>query len=211
MITLQGQVLESLLSGGFICKTTDELGFNFLQNDENYRNVDQQLNLMNRCIASASDGQVLFCAYQSIDETERRAVSVQFREITNALLPLIEWLVLVQEAKGDNAPLTEGKVVRLNEIQSVIEDTPAFTEQLAKIAKYSVFNSTSSVVDAQLKLIFKRLVDLGYLLRPNPETQIYLATGKIDYLFEVIRFIDDSENLNLAQQAEQAIEQGDLL
>ncbi|WP_068545395.1 hypothetical protein [Thalassotalea crassostreae] len=211
MITLQGQVLETLLSGGFICKTTDELGFNFLQNDENYRNVDQQLNLMNRCIATASDGQVLFCAYQSIDETERRAVSVQFREITNALLPLIEWLVLVQEAKGDNAPLTEGKVVRLNEIQSVIEDTPAFTEQLAKIAKYSVFNSTSSVVDAQLKLIFKRLVDLGYLLRPNPETQIYLATGKIDYLFEVIRFIDDSENLNLAQQAEQAIEQGDLL
>ena len=211
MISLQGQVLETLLSGGFICKTTDELGFNFLQNSENYAIIEQQLNIMNRSIASANEGQVLFCAYQAIDDEERKSISVQFREITNALLPLIEWLVLVQEAKGDSAPLTEGKVVRLNELQSVIEDTPAFTEQLAKIAKYGVFNSSSSVVDSQLKLIFKRLVDLGYLLRPNPDTQIYLATGKIDYLFEVIRFIDDSENLNLAQQAEQAIKQGDLL
>ena len=44
-----------------------------------------------------------------------------------------------------------------------------------------------------------------------PDNQIYLATGKIDYLFEVIRFIDDSENLQLAEQAEEAIKQGDLL
>ncbi|MEW6998698.1 hypothetical protein AADZ86_13505 [Colwelliaceae bacterium BS250] len=211
MISLKGQVMETLLSGGFICKTTDELAFNFLQNTEQYASVEQQLNLMNRTIASSNDGDVLFCAYQVIDEAERKVISHKFREITSSLLPLVEWLVLVQEAKGDNAPLTEGKVIRVNELQSVIEDTPAFTEQLSKISKYSLFNSNSSSVDAQLKLIFKRLVELGYVLRPNPDNQIYLATGKVDHLFEVIRFIDDSENLNLAEQAEEAIKQGDLL
>ena len=211
MISLKGQVMETLLSGGFICKTTDELAFNFLQNTEQYASVEQQLNLMNRTIASSNDGDVLFCAYQVIDEAERKVIGQKFREITSSLLPLVEWLVLVQEAKGDNAPLTEGKVIRVNELQSVIEDTPAFTEQLSKISKYSLFNSNSSSSDAQIKLIFKRLVELGYVLRPNPDTQIYLATGKVDHLFEVIRFIDDSENLNLAEQAEEAIKQGDLL
>ncbi len=211
MISLQGQVLETLLSGGFICATSNELAFNFLQNDDNYQSVEQQLNLMNRTIAKACEGEVLFCAYQVIDEGERRVVSQQFREIAGSLLPLVEWLVLVQETKGDNAPLSQGSVIRLNEIQSVIEDTPAFCEQLAKIARYPLFNSTSSAVDAQLKLIFKRLVEQEYLLRPNPDTQIYLVTGKIDYLFEVIRFIDDTENLHLAEQAQSAIEQGDLL
>lgn len=211
MISLKGQVMETLLSGGFICKTTDELAFNFLQDSDNNASVEQQLNLMNRTIASSNDGDVLFCAYQVIDETERKVIGQKFREITSSLLPLVEWLVLVQEAKGDNAPLTEGKVIRVNELQSVIEDTPAFTEQLSKISKYSLFNSNSTASDAQLKLIFKRLVELGYVLRPNPDNQIYLATGKVDYLFEVIRFIDDSENLNLAEQAEEAIKQGDLL
>ncbi|WNC73545.1 hypothetical protein RGQ13_06020 [Thalassotalea psychrophila] len=211
MISLKGQVMETLLSGGFICKTSDELAFGFLQNTENFASVEQQLNLMNRTIANANDGEVLFCAYQAIGDDERKVVSSQFREITASLLPLIEWLVLVQEAKGDNSPLSEGKVIRLNELQSIIEDTPAFSEQLTKISRYSLFNSSSSAVDAQLKLIFKRLVDLGYLLKPNPDNQIYLATGKVDYLFEVIRFIDESENLNLAEQAEEAIQQGDLL
>ncbi|WOH38921.1 hypothetical protein RI844_06795 [Thalassotalea fonticola] len=211
MISLQGQVMETLLAGGFICKTSDELSFNFLQNSENYAKVEQQLNLMNRTIASSNEGDVLFCAYQVIDDEERKVVSQQFRDFSSSLLPLIEWLVLVQEAKGDTAPLSEGVVIRLNELQSVIEDTPAFKEQLAKIAKYSLFNSTSSAIDAQIKLIFRRLTELGYLLRPNPDTQIYIATGKVDYLFEVIRFIDDSENLKLAEQAEDAIKQGDLL
>lgn len=211
MISLQGQVMEILLSGGFICKTSNELAFNFLQNEDNFNGVEQQLNLMNRTIANACDNEVYFCAYQQIEDKERKYISQQFREVAGSLLPLVEWLVLVQETKGDNAPLSQGSVIRLNEIQSVIEDTPAFCEQLNKIARYSLFNSSSSVVDAQLKLIFKRLVEQGYLLRPNLDTQIYLATGKVDYIFEVIRFIDDSENLHLADQAQNAIEQGDLL
>ncbi|WP_169303070.1 condensin complex protein MksE [Thalassotalea mangrovi] len=211
MMSLKGRVMETLLSGGFICKTSDELAFQFLQNHEHLAEVERQLNTMNRTLASANDGNLYFCAYQTIDTDERKQLSVQFRDIASSLLPLAEWLVLVQETRGDNAPLTEGKVIRLAELQSVIEDTPAFVEQLAKIARYSLFNSTSSAVDAQLKQIFKRLVETGYLLRPNPDNQIYLATGKIDYLFDVIRFIDESENLGLEQQAELAIKQGDLL
>lgn len=54
-------------------------------------------------------------------------------------------------------------------------------------------------------------MDLGYLLKPNPEKQLFIATGKIDYLFEVLRFIDDAENLSLSQQAEMAAKQESLL
>ncbi|QDP01611.1 condensin complex protein MksE [Thalassotalea sp. PS06] len=211
MMSLKGRVLEVLLSGGFICKTSDELAFQYLKNHEHFAEIERQLNTMNRTLATANDGNLYFSAYQVIDTEERKQLSTQFRDIANSLLPLAEWLVLVQEARGDNAPLTEGSVIRVTELQTVIEDTPAFVEQLAKIARYSLFNSTSSAVDSQLKQIFKRLVETGYLLRPNPENQIYLATGKIDYLFDVIRFIDESEKLGLEQQAELAIKQGDLL
>ncbi|MNC78449.1 hypothetical protein D3C75_1306620 [compost metagenome] len=58
--------------------------------------------------------------------------------------------------------------------------------------------------------MFKRLCELGYLLRPNPEKQIYLGTGKLEYLYEVIRFIDESEGLTLEERAQSA-SQGTLL
>ncbi|WP_371188969.1 condensin complex protein MksE [Thalassotalea maritima] len=203
--------METLLSGGFICKTSDELAYQYLQKAEHYDAIERQLNTMNRTLSSANDGNVLFCAYQSIGDDERKQVNSQFKEVSSSLLPLVEWLVLVQEAQGDNTPISEGKVIRLNKLQTVIEDVPAFAEQLAKIARYSLFNSSSSAIDNQLKQIFKRLTELGYLLRPNPETQIYLATGKVDYLFDIIRFIDEAESLGLEQQAEMAVQQGDLL
>ena len=68
----------------------------------------------------------------------------------------MEWLVLVQEASGQDAPLSEGAPVRLTELQSRIEDTPAFREQLAKLSQYRLFGSTSTNSDAQIKLVFKR-------------------------------------------------------
>lgn len=199
-----GALIERLLKGEFICRTTDEEGWRALKNPATRERVETYLNQINRTITSAGEGEVFFCGYQQLGETERKVISSQFREICNGLIPLVEWLVLVQESSGQDAPLTEGTAVRLTELQARIEDTPAFREQLAKLSQYRLFGSTSSQSDAQLKLIFRRLLELGYLTKPNSEKQIFIATGKIDYLYEVIRFIDETEGLSLEAQAESA-------
>ncbi|MCF1428031.1 MAG: hypothetical protein LPD71_08000 [Shewanella sp.] len=206
-----GALIESLLRGEFICKTTNEDGWRALQTPSTRERVETFLNQLNRTLASAADGEVFFCGYLQLGEAERKVISSQFREICSALIPLVEWLVLVQEASGQDAPLTEGAAIRLTELQSRIEDTPAFREQLAKLSQYRLFGSTSTQADAQIKLVFRRLVELGYLVRPNSEKQIYLATGKLDYLYEVIRFIDETEGLQLEAQAETASSQRELV
>ncbi len=197
-------LIERLLKGEFICRTTDEDGWRALKNPDTRERVEVYLNQINRTIGSAGEDEVFFCGYQQLGESERKVISSQFKDICNALIPLVEWLVLVQEGSGQDAPLSEGAAVRLTELQTRIEDTPAFREQLAKISHYRLFGSTSSNVDAQIKLVFKRLVELGYLTKPNVEKQIFIATGKLDYLYEVIRFIDETEGLSLEAQAETA-------
>jgi len=199
-----GAIIERLLKGEFICRTTDEEAWRSLKSSTTKERVESYLNQINRTIGSAGEGEVFFCGYLQLGEKERKVISSQFRDICNALIPLVEWLVLVQESSGQDAPLSEGAAVRLTELQTRIEDTPAFREQLAKISHYRLFGSTSSNVDAQIKLVFKRLVELGYLTRPNTEKQIFIATGKLDYLYEVIRFIDETEGLSLEAQAETA-------
>ncbi|GGI76857.1 hypothetical protein GCM10007978_13120 [Shewanella hanedai] len=199
-----GAIIERLLKGEFICRTTDEESWRSLKNPDTRERVEVYLNQINRTIGSAGEGEVFFCGYQQLGDRERKVISSQFKDICNALIPLVEWLVLVQESSGQDAPLSEGAAVRLTELQTRIEDTPAFREQLAKISQYRLFGSTSPNVDAQIKLVFKRLVELGYLARPNVEKQIFIATGKLDYLYEVIRFIDETEGLSLEAQAETA-------
>ena len=211
MMTQQGLVLEQLLSGQFICEVSDEEAWRYLSGESNAQKIETQLNLLNRTLATAAEGEVYYAAYRTLAEQERKVLSSQFQDIANNLMPLVEWLLLVQEAAGSDMPVSRGMPIRLNELQSVIEDTPAFAEQIEKISRYRLFGSTSTTLDGQIKQVFKRLVDLGYLLKPNPEKQLFIATGKIDYLFEVLRFIDDAENLSLSQQAEMAAKQESLL
>lgn len=211
MMTEQGRILESLLSGAFICQISDEEAWRYLKSGGNGDKIEAQLNVLNRTLASAADGDVFYAAYQSLGDNERKVLTQQFQEISSHLVPLVEWLLLVQQAQGSDVPVTQSTAIRLSELQGTIEDTPAFSEQLAKISHYKLFGSTSVSVEGQLKQVFKRLTDLGYLLRPNQDKQIFIATGKIEYLFEVIRFIDETESLSLAEQAENAVQQGSLI
>lgn len=214
MLSANGRVIERLLQGQFICRTSDDESWRRLKNAAHREQIEAHLNVLNRTIGesgSGSDSEVFFCGYLNLGENERKLVSHQFRDIINSLIPLTQWLMLVQEAEGKDTPLSEGVPVRLNELQTTIEDTPAFKEQLAKLSRFRLFGSQSSSVEGQIKQVFKRLVELGYLLRPNPEKQHYIATGKIDYLYEVIRFINETEALDLEAHAEAASAQGHLL
>lgn len=211
MMTQQGLVLEQLLSGEFICEVSHEDAFRYLQVERNAQNIETQLNLLNRSLSKAAEGEVFYASYLTLGDTERKVLSSQFQDTASYLMPLVEWLLLVQEASGTDMPLTQGTPIRLNELQTIIEDTPAWSEQLEKISRYRLFNSTSVNLDGQIKQVFKRLTELGYLVKPNPEKQLFIATGKIDYLFEVLHFIDDTENLTLSQQAEMAQKQESLL
>ncbi|GAA6184107.1 hypothetical protein [Aliiglaciecola sp. NS0011-25] len=211
MISEQGRILESLLSGAFICQVSDEDAWRFLKTSGNSDKIETQLNMLNRTLASAAEGDVFYAAYQTLGDNERKVLTGQFQDISSHLVPLVEWLLLVQQASGTDVPVTQGTAIRLAEIQLTIEDTPAFAEQLAKISHYKLFGSTSVSVDGQVKQVFKRLTDLGYMLRPNQDKQIFIATGKVEYLYEVIKFIDETESLSLSEQAESAVQQGSLI
>ena len=211
MMTEQGRVLSALLQGAFICQITDEEAWRFLKSRDNAAQLEPHLALLNRTLSTTAEGDVFFASYLTIGEPERKILTQQFQDTTSNLVPLVEWLLLVQQANESDMPITMGSAIRLNELQTTIEDTPAYAEQLEKISRYRMFGSTSVNLDGQLKQVFKRLTELGYLIKPNPDKQIYLGTGKIEHLYEMLRFIDETEALSLSEQAEAAIAQGSLI
>lgn len=95
-----GPLLERLLAGEFVCPISDESGYRHLTNEETREEIDTYLRPLNRRLASNEDGSVYFLAWRQLNDNARDQLSRQLGDTLNSLLPLLEWLQLVQEALG---------------------------------------------------------------------------------------------------------------
>ncbi|MGB8711541.1 MAG: hypothetical protein WCD50_00245 [Onishia taeanensis] len=196
-----GPLIERLLAGDFICAVSDESAFRRLQDEQTREQLDSYLRPLNRRLAANPEGSVYFLAWRNVNDEAREQLSQQLGDTLHSLLPLLEWLRLVQEALGRDALVAPGDVLKPAEFSAKCEDNQSLRERLERLATDSFFGSQSEQLDAQLKQVFKRLKEHGYLLQPHADRQVYLVTGKVDYLIDLVRFIRDEENLPIDEEA----------
>lgn len=192
-----GPLLEKLLAGQFVCAITEEELFAKLQRDEVRESIDAYLKPLNRRVASNADYSVYFLAYCNIADPAREHLKQQLGVVMSSLLPLLEWLTYVQEAMGSDSVLTAGDTLKLQELILKTEDNPSLRQRLQSLADDRFFGSSADSVDAQAKQVARRLVEHGYLVQPHSNRLYFTVTGKIDYLLELVRFIQDEENIPL--------------
>lgn len=198
-----GPLLERLLAGDFICRITDEDAYRHLSLEQTQQDINHYLRPLNRRLVSNDDQSVYFLGYYELSKEAREQLSQQFSQTVQSLLPLLEWLQLVQETLGRDSALTAGDTIKLQEFVLRTEDNQSLRQRLNTLASDRFFNSQSEQLDSQVKLIFRRLKEHGYLLQPHADRQYYIVTGKIDYLIDVIRFIRDEEHLPVEDTPQQ--------
>jgi hypothetical protein len=196
-------LLERLLAGDFICRMTDEDAYRHLSNEQTQQDINHYLRPLNRRLVSNDAQSVYFLGYYELSKEAREQLSQQFAQTVQSLLPLLEWLQLVQETLGRDSALTAGDTIKLQEFVLRTEDNQSLRQRLNTLACDRFFNSQSEQLDSQVKMIFRRLKEYGYLLQPHSDRQYYIVTGKIDYLIDVIRFIRDEEHLPVEDTPQQ--------
>ena len=107
-----GPLLERLLAGEFVCAVSDDNAFRHLANEETRDAIDDYLRPLNRRLASNDEGSVYFLAWRQLNEAAREQLSRQLSDTVNSLLPLLEWLQLVQEALGRDTLAAPGDVLK---------------------------------------------------------------------------------------------------
>jgi hypothetical protein len=125
----------------------------------------------------------------------------QFTSIVQSLLPMLEWMQLVQEALGRDGALSAGDTIKLQDFESKVVDNQSLIQRLAHLANDKVFKSISDRPDMQIKQVFKRIKELGYLHQPHKDRLFYIVTGKVEQLIDLVRFIKDEENLPIDDEA----------
>lgn len=194
-----GPLLEALLAGDFICDVSNEAFFHQVQEDGARQAIDDYLKPLNRRLVFNASGSAAWLGWCRVTPPLRDALAAHLSDVYRSLLPLLDWLLLAQEADGSDRILAPGDILRQSELVTRCEDNPSLRERLRRIATDRFFGSTSDDVSQQIQQIFRRLVQHGYAVQPNSDQQIFRATGKIDYLIDLVRFLKDEEGLPIAE------------
>src|SRR5690554_63640 len=190
-----GPLIEKLLAGQFICAVSEPAYFQRLQDHQVRNNIDEYLKPLNRRLATTEDNEVYFLGWCELTSELREQLKQQFITTLSSLLPLLDWMQLVQEALGRDATVSPGDTIKLHEFVQKTEDHEGLRQRFSQLASDRFFNSHAEALDAQVKTVFRRLKEHGYLEQPHSDRQYYLVTGKVNYLIELLRFIRDEENL----------------
>ncbi len=200
MMMQHGYLLEQLLGGAFICEVSDSEAFRHLQNERTREAFDQYLRPLNRRLASNPEGTVWFLAWRELTQPLRDQLSQQFKDTLDSLIPMLKLLQLAQETLGHENVLTANDILNRHDLAARIENNPSLREQLHALVQTRFFQSQSEDVLGQLKQVFDRLRNHGYLHQPHKDRHHYLVTGKIDYLIDLTRFIREEENIQIEEE-----------
>ena len=192
------QVAEALLSGHFICPTAFPDAFEYLSQTANADKINAFLKPLERELLNL-DGELFYAAYTVVDDSNRSAIREAFSEIRSQLRPVVEWMDMVMTALGQDIPIRARDEIRLHQLLRAIEHELSLVEQLNRLTRLTLFKTSKTSLNDQLAWVLQKLEQTGYLARPNSQASVYIATGKINYLHQVIAFLNDAENLELDQ------------
>ncbi|MCF6251312.1 MAG: hypothetical protein L3J75_08600 [Methylococcaceae bacterium] len=197
------QVTEALLSGQFICPTAYPDAFDYLSNADNFKKVDGFLAQLERELCVMEGEELFYSAFTAIDDDNRGRIKEAFSEIRSQLRPVVEWMDMIMTAMGQDMPIRARDEIRLHVLLKMIEHEPSLCEQMNRLTQSGLFKTNKQDITDQLSSILQKLEQTGYLVKPNPHGALYIVTGKMNYLHQMIAFLNDAENLELDKHSDE--------
>ncbi|MFJ4347613.1 condensin complex protein MksE [Pseudomonas sp. NPDC089401] len=182
-----GRVVTALMQGGFVCEITDYDGHQFLANPVHHNDVDQYLRRIDLRLTTTREGGAFFAAHADIDVEGKKDAKKRFAEVKNVLRPMVSFLELVMRISGDDDSVAAGQILNLNQMMARISDNPSLYLQLRQTT--IDINTKDGSDRERLNKIVRRFQNDGYLLLVNQESEIYMFTGRIEWLMEAIEYL----------------------
>ncbi len=198
------QTLEILLQGGFICQVSHSELFRYLQNEDVQQKVNSVLEPLGKKLSQTDAGESYFCAYSDLsDSKDSRSIQSQFERLRDQIAPVVHFLTLLMRIENRDSVLIPGETIRFHDLLTHIEEEPAYLNELQQVGRYELFkrvrplNNTNARLMATLEAIQKE----GYIALTNSESKIYQVTGKIEYFYACLEFIQEYEQIPLEDES----------
>ena len=158
-----------------------------------------------RTIRKTRTGSAFYLVWESLGTAEQRSVRSEFREFRNTLRPVVDFLLLVMNASQSDVPLRSGDTISVSDLSVRIEDNPPQRKKLEEIA--TLLSVRRETVSERTAGVLDELAKEGLTVLRNRDAQVYLVTGKIDYFYEVLDYIDSREKIT--EEASESADSGE--
>ena len=200
-------LVKRLLQGEFICEISDEAGFRYLQEPENAGQVDAFLNRLEFGLSKTQNELAFYASYQQIDSQARNEIRKIFQQFRVELQPVVEWLDMMMSCLNQDTALSPGDTLSFSGLLQVIEQNQALADKLQSFAKFKDFTGSDDSVKSRLEKLLGTLHKWGYLTLANRDTLIYQVTGKLDYFYQALQFIQEHEQIPIEQPEDEAVQE----
>ena len=202
---LKRETLQDLLEGKFISMETDADEFRYLSAEGTIEDLSGVLREFGRSVRKTRTGSAFYLVWDHLGTDEQRSVRSEFREFRNTLRPVVDFLLLVMNASQSDVPLRSGDTISVSDLAVRIEDNPPQRKKLEESA--TRLSGRRETVSERTAGVLDELAKEGLTVLRNRDAQVYLVTGKIDYFYEVLDYIDSREKIT--EEASESADSGE--
>jgi hypothetical protein len=200
-------VIKQLLQGVFICEVSHDEAFHYLKNPDKLQAVEAFLAQIGYRLATTQNQLAFYAAYQQIDSTNQGDIKRIFQQFRLELHPVLEWLDMMMSCLHQDSALAPGDTLSFSSLLQVIEQNQALADRLLSFTKFKDFAGNDDSIKARLEKLLGTLHKWGYLKQANRDLLIYQVTGKLDYFYQALQFIQEHEQIPIDQAEEDSIQE----
>ena len=200
-------VVKQLLQGVFICEVSHQEAFNYLKNPDKVQAVEAFLTQIGYRLATTQNQLAFYAAYQQIDSNNQADIKRIFQQFRLELHPVLEWLDMMMSCLHQDSALASGDTLSFSSLLQVIEQNQALADRLLSFTKFKDFAGNDDSIKARLEKLLATLHKWGYLKQANRDLLIYQVTGKLDYFYQALQFIQEHEQIPIDQPEEDVMQE----
>lgn len=177
--------LKRLSQGEFVCKVRYPDEFEALDSPQGRERAGAWLGEIGYRLCQLEDDGAYFMAYATLDQDAKAAVRDALARMRDLLQPTVRYLETVRQALGRDEQLQPGHEVALSALIEAVRASSSLDRRLDQMR--DIYNSrTGEASTDRLARILDLLEKEGYLHLANPSHKVYLVTGKIKYMYQLL-------------------------
>lgn len=187
------RVVFLLLQGDFICSVSHPDEVRYLADEVNQEEVSRYLARIRRRLTKTPHESGFYLAYADIAESDRPSIKAHFQDIKGSLGPVALFFQLVMRATGQEDLMMHGAIIESAAVMSKIDQDAGLRAELQNVAILSGTRAAEGSYRSMFDKLISKLKADGYLVLANAERGLFQVTSKMEYLLDVIRFLQEND------------------
>ncbi len=188
---------QNLIEGNMICSVTLADCYKYLSVDENFYKVSSFFDQMGRTLKNTENKNAYYLAYKDIDKENRSKIVSVFSKARKQFQPIIYFIYEIMNIKSQDYALSVGDSISLSYVEKKVEQRHDLKNRITELYKLvsSSSNAKRDTIRSKIEFIFKYMEREGIVYQTNKEESIYLITGKIELIYELLAYINENEKI----------------